>query len=308
MAPKKPTKQTRLQTKAAQSNKVMTGPKGSKPQSTTNKQLLRQGNKPTMSGPKRGGGVSKPATPAKVTTGGGGGTPQRALPPAGGTSGRPASSRRAAAEAKAKQAAQGTRSNVLRSRGPATPPPKAAGPSMTARAAQAGRGMADRAGAQAGPAIRNLARGLASKGAVKGALKGALTAANVGKFATPVGAAIAVGELARYGVSKEEVKRTKAAGTFKQTNLRGGKSAKDMDRKAAASAAAAGSTSKFKGAREAAVRKAAAIKGSPVVGSGKAKSASGSSASNFDSAFAAARKAGKSTFTWKGKKYTTQMK
>jgi hypothetical protein len=149
---------------------------------------------------------------------------------------------------------------------------------------------------------------LASKGAAKGALKGALAAANVGKFATPVGAALAVGELAKYGVSKEEVKRTKAAGTGKQTNLRGGKSVKDMGRKAAASAAAAGSTSKFKGARDAAVRKAAAIKGSPVVGSGKAKSASGSSASNFDSSFAAARKAGKSTFTWKGKKYTTKMK
>ena len=266
-----------------------------------NRQSISQA-KVTQSGGGRSGS-------AKVTTGRGGiKSPPRALPPAGGTGRRPASTRRAAAEAKIKQAAQGTRSNVLRSRGPATPPPKAAGPSMTTRAAQAGRGVADRAGAQAGPAIRNLARGLASKGAVKGALKGALTAANVGKFATPVGAAIAVGELARYGVSKEEVKRTKAAGTGKQTNLRGGKSVKDMGRKAAASAAAAGSTSKFKGARDAAVRKAAAIKGSPVVGSGKAKSASGSSASNFDSSFAAARKAGKSTFTWKGKKYTTKMK
>ena len=31
-------------------------------------------------------------------------------------------------------------------------------------------------------------------------------------------------------------------------------------------------------------------------------------ASNFDQAFAAARKAGKKTFTWRGKKYTTKMK
>ena len=31
-------------------------------------------------------------------------------------------------------------------------------------------------------------------------------------------------------------------------------------------------------------------------------------ASNFDRAFAAARKAGKKTFTWRGKTYTTKMK
>jgi hypothetical protein len=31
-------------------------------------------------------------------------------------------------------------------------------------------------------------------------------------------------------------------------------------------------------------------------------------ASNFDQAFAAARRAGKKTFTWRGKKYTTKMK
>ena len=281
-------------------------PKKKGPSMRTQQQRKLQMQKIAKGGPQlsgtKGMTAKSPASAAKTSS------PQRALPPAGGTSGRPASTRRAAAEAKAKQAAQGTRSNVLRSRGPAMPPPKSAGPSMTARAAQAGRGAADRAGAQAGPAIRNLARGLASKGAVKGALKGALTAANVGKFATPVGAAIAVGELARYGVSKEEVKRTKAAGTGKQTNLRGGKSVKDMDRKAAASAAAAGSTSKFRGARDAAVRKAAAIKGSPVVGSGKAKSASGSSTSSFDSSFAAARKAGKSTFTWRGKKYNTKLR
>jgi hypothetical protein len=55
------------------------------------------------------------------------------------------------------------------------------------------------------------------------------------------------------------------------------------------------------------MKKASAIKGSPVVGSRKASSG-GSAASSFDSSFAAARKAGKSTFTWRGKKYTTKMK
>lgn len=59
---------------------------------------------------------------------------------------------------------------------------------------------------------------------------------------------------------------------------------------------------KFQNARAAAFKKAAAIKGSPVVGPKK------SSASQFDSAFAAARKAGKNTFTWKGKKYNTKLR
>ena len=40
------------------------------------------------------------------------------------------------------------------------------------------------------------------------------------------------------------------------------------------------------------------------VGEGKV----GTEAQSFDRAFAAARKAGKSTFTWKGKKYTTKLK
>ena len=52
--------------------------------------------------------------------------------------------------------------------------------------------------------------------------------------------------------------------------------------------------------------KAAAIKGSPVVGPRKASSGGG--ASSFDSSFAAARKAGKSTFTWRGKKYNTKLR
>ena len=56
MAPKKPTVQTRLQQKAAKSNRILTGPKGSKPQSTTNARLLKQaggGGKTTMTGPLR---------------------------------------------------------------------------------------------------------------------------------------------------------------------------------------------------------------------------------------------------------------
>ena len=58
---------------------------------------------------------------------------------------------------------------------------------------------------------------------------------------------------------------------------------------------------KFANARDLAFAKAKGIKGSPVLGGKKSVAAS------FDSAFAAARKAGKSGFTFKGKKYTTKM-
>ena len=59
---------------------------------------------------------------------------------------------------------------------------------------------------------------------------------------------------------------------------------------------------KFANARDLAFAKAKGIKGSPVLGGKK------SAAASFDSAFAAARKAGKSGFTFKGKKYNTKMK
>jgi len=50
MAPKKPVKPTKLQQKADQKNKVLTGPKGSKPQSTTTNRVRTQGGT-TMSKP-----------------------------------------------------------------------------------------------------------------------------------------------------------------------------------------------------------------------------------------------------------------
>lgn len=59
---------------------------------------------------------------------------------------------------------------------------------------------------------------------------------------------------------------------------------------------------KFQNARSEAFKKAKAIKGSPVVGPRK------SAAGQFDSAFAAARKAGKKEFTWRGKRYNTKVK
>jgi len=79
---------------------------------------------------------------------------------------------------------------------------------------------------------------------------------------------------------------------------------------AAKGAKPAASTSRFAGARDKAMAKAKAIKGSPVLGPKKVGSGGGklgTIAQAFDKSFAAARKAGKSGFTFKGKKYNTKM-
>jgi hypothetical protein len=80
---------------------------------------------------------------------------------------------------------------------------------------------------------------------------------------------------------------------------------------AAKGAKPAASTSKFAGARDKAMAKAKAIKGSPVLGPKKVGSGgsgnNGTIAQAFDKSFAAARKAGKATFMFRGKKYTTEM-
>lgn len=318
-------KPTRLQQMAAKKNKVLTGPKGSKPQSTTSARSTKPLPKANVPSTTR----TKPATPKpKASTP----KPVRALPPAGGTSGRPVSSRRATAEAKLQRAAQGTRSNVLRSRGPAAAAPKPPKPSLRnrlggavrtavdragaqsstlrslTRAAQQAPGtlqrtaasVANRIGAQAGPTGRNLMRTLATnKGAIaKNALKGPVSAA--------VGAAssAALGPLATKagrGLGRALIPAARAL-----DRALPGVNSKDEARQLRAAAANSRSTSKFKGARDVAFKKAKAIKGSPVVGPRKASSSS--AANQFDSAFAAARKAGKGTFTFKGKKYTTKVK
>jgi len=77
MAPKKPVKPTKLQQKADQKNKVLTGPKGSKPQSTTTNRVRTQGGT-TMSKPKpntRFQNPSKGGSKTKSQTVGGGAKP-----------------------------------------------------------------------------------------------------------------------------------------------------------------------------------------------------------------------------------------
>jgi hypothetical protein len=154
------------------------------------------------------------------------------------------------------------------------------------KAAQAARGAKQAMGRMSNTLSRaRFARGPAS------AIASVAADAALGPLATKAGKALGRGPLRALGRKIDDALP--------------GVNSKDEGRRRRAQAAAKGSTSRFKGAREAAVKKASAIKGSPVVGPRKASSGGSSS---FDSSFAAARKAGKSTFTWRGKKYNTKLK
>jgi hypothetical protein len=154
------------------------------------------------------------------------------------------------------------------------------------KAAQAARGAKQAMGRMSNTLSRaRFARGPAS------AIASVAADAALGPLATKAGEALGRGPLRALGRKIDDALP--------------GVNSRDEGRRRRAQAAAKGSTSSFKGAREAAVKRASAIKGSPVVGPRKASSGGSSS---FDSSFAAARKAGKSTFTWRGKKYNTKLR
>lgn len=166
-----------------------------------------------------------------------------------------------------------------------------------------------RAAAKRGQEIRKAAQAARGAKQAMGRMSGTLSRARFARG--PLSAA--VGVAADATLSPLATKAGRALGerlkplARKLDDTLPGVNSRDEARRRRAQAAAKGSTSSFKGAREAAMKKASAIKGSPVVGPRKASS-SGSGASSFDSSFAAARKAGKSTFTWRGKKYNTKLR
>lgn len=166
-----------------------------------------------------------------------------------------------------------------------------------------------RAAAQRGQEIRKAAQAARGAKQAMGRMSGTLSRA---RFARGPASAIA-SVVADATLSPLATKAGRALGerlkplARKLDDALPGVNSKDESRRRNTQAAAKGSASRFKGAREDAFKKASAIKGSPVVGPRKASSG-GSAASSFDSSFAAARKAGKSTFTWRGKKYNTKLK
>jgi hypothetical protein len=267
MPAKKPAKPTRLQTKANQKDKVLTGPKGSKPQSTTTNRVRTQG----------GTTMSKPAPSAGRRTNPKAAKPAPAKPPAKPqmVNSNSATMRQIQAKAAAARARAQGKPAI---KGPINPPNSArAGKDLIKQGAQRLRTIGDsgqvRAAAEQGrkameAAQRNRAR----------------RAAGVGRGAKELQAVARVAGLAR-GLSPATVayETLKARPTAKGTVSAGGAQGPAMPKRLQQQGLAA----QEKRARQ----KNATRKDS-----------------SFDSAFKDARRAKVSTFTWRGKKYTTAMK
>lgn len=272
MAPKKPTVQTRLQQKADKSNKILTGPKGSKPQSTTNARLMKQGDTTTTSGPartrfqnpSRGGSTTKSQT---VGGGknlfGGAGDKNTAVKQGGPSAPKPAFSTSRAPFSRTGP----TRASIGNVK------PGAAAAAAPRQQAQA-QGQAAVKAAQQRRAERNLAQ-----------VQKDLRNSTIGKAATMLGGAKNV---AYQAIAESVAPRP----TSTRANLKEGMAAAKATMKAKAKSA-----DSFGGQYQ---KPKAGAKPKPAPKMSKAKS--------FDNAFASARNSGMKTFVWEGKRYTTKMK
>jgi len=202
MAPKKPTVKTKLQQKADKSNKILTGPKGSKPQSTTNARLMKQGDKTTTSGPartrfqnpSRGGSTTK-----SQTVGGGGknlfggaGDKNTAVKQGGPSAPKPAFSTSRAPFSRTGP----TRASIGNVKGPASSAQRPTGPVRAS------------IGNVKGPATSPKAPSVA-----KGAAKGASALSKAGRFVGRTSAVLTGAELFQQGKSGSELDQlTRAIG------------------------------------------------------------------------------------------------
>ena len=307
MAPKKPVKPTKLQVKADQKNKVLTGPKGSKPQSTTTNRVRTQGGT-TMSKPKpntRFQNPSKGGSKTKSQTVGGGGakpTPKPATPKAG-----PKPYQVSDPWAGPKRASIG---NVKP--GPATnpkrPPQMVNSNSATMRQIQA-KADAARARAQGKPGIKgpinppNSAR--AGKDLIRQGANRMRNLADSGQ----VRAAAEQGRKAMEAAQRNRARR--AAGV--------GRGAKELQAVARVAGLARGLSPATVAYETLKARPTADGTLTAAMKRGDYKPRQGPNVpqrltqggmdkGSFNSAFKASRTAGKKAFTWRGKKYTTEMK
>ena len=276
MAPKKPVKPTKLQVKANQGNKVLTGPKGSKPQSTTTNRVRTQGGT-TMSKPAPSAGrrinpkAAKP--PAKPSTPSGGG---RNL--FGGAGNKPAAIAKADGQKAPKPAFRTSRAPfsstgkpTRASLGNVKPgPAAAAAPRQQAQA----QGQANVKAAQERRA--NLAR-------VQRDLRG-----QVGRAASVLTGPAGV---ARQAIAESVAPRPTAKGTLKGGGAVGPNMPKRLQQQGL----------------DAQERKARQSLAARKKSTGSAQGTANTAAS-FDDAFKDARRAKVGSFTWRGKKYTTEMK
>jgi hypothetical protein len=300
MAPKKPTVQTRLQKKADKSNKILTGPKGSKPQSTTNTRLMKQGDKTTTSGPartrfqnpSRGGSTTK-----SETVGGGGGKNLF------GGAGSKANAKAATSQAAPKPAFTTNRtpfsSSMVGNNNQGGP--KAPKPAFQTRTAPFSR---------TGPARASI-----------GNVKGPATQS------TPRQQARAQGQAAVKAAQQRRAERNLAQVQKDLRNSTIGKAAtmlsgaKNVAYQAIAESVAPRPSSKLAGLKEGQAAAKATMKAKaksadsfggqyqkPKPGAKPKAAPKMSKAKSFDNAFASARNSGMKTFVWEGKTYTTKMK
>jgi hypothetical protein len=282
MPAKKPAKPTRLQVKADKKDKVLTGPKGSKPQSTTTNRVRTQGgttmSKPAPSAgrrinPKAAKPKPAPKPAAKPATPSGGG---RNL--FGGAGNKPAAINKADSQKAPKPAFRTSRAPFSSTGKPTRPslgnvkpgPAAAAAPRQQAQA----QGQANVRAAQ--QRRENLAR-------VQRDLRG-----QVGKAASVLSGPAG---LARQAIAESVAPRPTAKGTLSGGGAQGPAMPKRLEQQGLAA-------QERKARQSLAARKKAA---------GSAQ-ATPNTAASFDDAFRDARRAKVKTFTWRGKKYTTEMK
>jgi hypothetical protein len=317
MPAKKPAKPTRLQVKADKKDKVLTGPKGSKPQSTTTNRVRTQGGKPTVRTnvtvtpsmdkgrlrvPGTEGKVSKPAPSAGRRVNPKAAKPKAAPKPAAKpqmVNSNSATMRQIQAKADAARARAQGKPGIT---GPVKLPNSVrAGTNLIREGANRMRNLADsgqvRAAAQRGQqaveaAKRNRARLAAGVG------RGAKEVAALTKGARMLGnAALPVAIAAQ---AKDVV-----GGFQKLANhpfIKG--RPKPATPKPAAPKGPTPAQRKDFAAQETKARQALTAR-KKATGS---KEATPNTAASFDDAFKDARRAKVKSFTWRGKKYTTEMK
>jgi hypothetical protein len=316
MPAKKPAKPTRLQVKADKKDKVLTGPKGSKPQSTTTNRVRTQGGKPTVRTnvtvtpsmdkgrlrvPGTEGKVSKPTPSAGRRVNPKAAKPKPAPKPAakpatpsrggrnlfGGAGNKPAAIAKADSQKAPKPAFRTSRA-----------PLSGNGPFGTRRSARPSLGnVKPGPAAAAAPRQQAQAQGQAN---VKAAQQRRLEA-NAAKFRADINKlpgikqAMALAGGLRGGAVQAIADVLAPKPTAKGTLSAGGAQGPAMPKRLEQQGLAA---QKRRARKALDARKKAA----------GSKEATPNTAASFDDAFRDARRAKVKTFTWRGKKYTTEMK
>ena len=278
MANPKP-KPTRLQKMADKKNKVLTGPKGSKPQSTTK----ARSTKPTPKASIPSTIKAKPAAKPKAQPAGPPAPPASGRQPRAITNGSSNTMRQI--RAKAVQANRQTQGKPVQggTRGRALTPPNSAraGRNLIREGATRARTIGDSGQIRAitAQATRNVAQAQAKRGAKAATQSMSRTLARSRFMRGPASAVVSIAAEKALGplATKVGAKLAQASVPALRALDRAlpGINSKDERRQLKAAAAKTTKINKFSASRATAFKKASAIKGSPVVGPRGAGSSSG---------------------------------